>query len=512
MQVSGYYDQTADVTTAQIPNLPANALGSWMAAKAPTIWKAQTAADQVGILSLGLPGFVGAGDVKRMTPDPNAAPSTTEGPPLVPKSDGSIWLVSNSAGSAAKDRLWQMLMDPGYLRPLKSPSYKTAPGRPVARIMRRSARAPRGLLLVPSCLVVFLAACASNAPSGGGAGRGGTTGSAGSNGLGGTTGAAGTGSGNTTGNAGTGVSGNGGSGTAGTTGVGGTAPTTGLAGSGAQGGATAGTTGTAGTRRHWAGRNGRRGNPHLHDAGADGNGVCRRCDGRDLHAFGGTHARSVCKDDIIRIQYANGTSIPAKTSLSVNATWPAPTFCVSEAAGVLTVATARLKVKVVEATGVATFTDPKDNVILAEDSKTLTANTVEGVSTLKVQTVFNSPATEALYGLGQHQDSAMNLKGVTQHIENVNTQSTCRCWCRTRATAFSGTNYSKSDFTGNDTNGTKYKYVSEAGDFVDYYFFYGPSIDHVIRSTARPRARLPCSPSGPMACSSPRTTTRARPS
>ena len=85
---------------------------------------------------------------------------------------------------------------------------------------------------------------------------------------------------------------------------------------------------------------------------------------------------AVCKDDIIRIQYANGTSIPAKTSLSVNVTWPAPTFCVSEAAGVLTVATARLKVKVVEATGVATFTDPKDNVILAEDSKTLTANTV----------------------------------------------------------------------------------------------------------------------------------------
>jgi hypothetical protein len=112
VQVSGYYDQTADVTTAQIPNLPANALGSWMAAKAPTIWKAQTAADQVGILSLGLPGFVGSGDVKRMTVDPAAVPSTAEGPPLVPKSDGSIWLVSSSAGSAAKERLWQMLMDP----------------------------------------------------------------------------------------------------------------------------------------------------------------------------------------------------------------------------------------------------------------------------------------------------------------------------------------------------------------------------------------------------------------
>ena len=50
VQVSGYYDQTGDVTTAQVPNLPANAFGSWIAAKAPNIWKPQTAADQVSIV------------------------------------------------------------------------------------------------------------------------------------------------------------------------------------------------------------------------------------------------------------------------------------------------------------------------------------------------------------------------------------------------------------------------------------------------------------------------------
>ena len=83
----------------------------------------------------------------------------------------------------------------------------------------------------------------------------------------------------------------------------------------------------------------------------------------------------------------------------------------TEAAGVLTIATARMKAKVTESTGLVTFTDSPTTSLVSEDSKTLNAVTVEGVSTNKVKTVFNSPANEALFGLGQHQDSAMNLKG-----------------------------------------------------------------------------------------------------
>src|SRR5258708_1954173 len=41
-------------------------------------------------------------------------------------------------------------------------------------------------------------------------------------------------------------------------------------------------------------------------------------------------------------------------------------------------------------------------------------------------------------------------------------------------------NSSTSDFNGNDTNNTRYRFSSEAGDMVDYYFFYGPGIDHVV--------------------------------
>jgi alpha-D-xyloside xylohydrolase len=203
--------------------------------------------------------------------------------------------------------------------------------------------------------------------------------------------------------------------------------------------------------------------------------------GITLTLNGGKLRLQVCKEDIVRVQYATAASIPDTTSLSISNDWaPPPSFCVDEALGIATVTTARMKAKVNETTGVVTFTDTNDAVILAEDSKRLTPTTVEGVNTLSVQTVFNSPANEALFGLGQHQDSVMNLKGATQHIENANTQINLPLLVSNRGYGVFWDNYSRSDFFGNDTGNTKYRYVSEAGELVDYYFFYGPSIDRVI--------------------------------
>ena len=41
-------------------------------------------------------------------------------------------------------------------------------------------------------------------------------------------------------------------------------------------------------------------------------------------------------------------------------------------------------------------------------------------------------------------------------------------------------NYSTTDFAGNVAGNTQYSFSSETGDLVDYYFFYGPTIDQVI--------------------------------
>jgi alpha-D-xyloside xylohydrolase len=41
-------------------------------------------------------------------------------------------------------------------------------------------------------------------------------------------------------------------------------------------------------------------------------------------------------------------------------------------------------------------------------------------------------------------------------------------------------NYAESKFYGDENNNTQYTYVSESGKMVDYYFFYGPSFDHIM--------------------------------
>jgi hypothetical protein len=110
IQVNGYYDQLADVTTANAANLPANPLGAWMAAKIPHLFVTPMASDQIGVLAVGVPTFVTG--VGRAVTDTSAAFDTTKGPPLVAKADGSAWVVSSCDGAMASDRLWQMLADP----------------------------------------------------------------------------------------------------------------------------------------------------------------------------------------------------------------------------------------------------------------------------------------------------------------------------------------------------------------------------------------------------------------
>jgi hypothetical protein len=110
IQMNGYYDQTGDVTSANTANLPDNALGTWMAAKLPTVLQIPMSSDQIGVLAVAIPTFVTA--VSRAVVDPSAAFDSTTGPLLLGQADGSAWVVPSCNSSLASDRLWKMLLDP----------------------------------------------------------------------------------------------------------------------------------------------------------------------------------------------------------------------------------------------------------------------------------------------------------------------------------------------------------------------------------------------------------------
>jgi hypothetical protein len=115
IQVSAYYDQTGDVTTTDLPNLPQNSLGDRFATKRPNIINVPQAADQVALLAMGLPGFTVS--AQRMSPDISGGFDGTQGPPLVPDPNGNVWVVTQIAAPLARSSLWKMLLDPRTFGP-----------------------------------------------------------------------------------------------------------------------------------------------------------------------------------------------------------------------------------------------------------------------------------------------------------------------------------------------------------------------------------------------------------
>jgi alpha-D-xyloside xylohydrolase len=296
------------------------------------------------------------------------------------------------------------------------------------------------------------------------------------------------GRGTSSGNGGTQAAGAGGAAIAGTSGSGGTGGSLGAAGvsGGGGGGPLAGISGT-----NVAGISG------TNDGGSDGPSdapaplVCPPAPtgaktyvvdatGVTFTLATGRLRTQVCEADIIRVEYTSASSFSTKASLSVNKVWGAPTFCVAETGGTVTITTARMQANVATATGLVTFADSAGKVLLSEASKNITPATVEGVPTNTVATSWKSPADEALFGLGQHQDGVINRKGSTLDMRQANTQIQIPLVVSNKGYGVLWDNPSNTTFSGNVAGNTQYSFSSETGDMVDYYYFYGPTIDHVI--------------------------------
>ncbi len=111
VHVGVWYDQTNDVADKDVPSLPMNPFGNWMAAKQPKIFTdITTASDQVAELSSGLPQFVLA--VQRAVADTTAGFDPSKGLALVPHDGGNVWIVTAIAPPLASSHLWQWLFDP----------------------------------------------------------------------------------------------------------------------------------------------------------------------------------------------------------------------------------------------------------------------------------------------------------------------------------------------------------------------------------------------------------------
>ncbi|MCE5184512.1 MAG: DUF5110 domain-containing protein [Planctomycetaceae bacterium] len=100
-----------------------------------------------------------------------------------------------------------------------------------------------------------------------------------------------------------------------------------------------------------------------------------------------------------------------------------PVFKTSRKGDTAEVSTAQLTAKISLTTGQVRFYDPAGKLLLEEKSgggKVFTPAEVMGEQTFHIQQLFQSPETEAFYGLGGHQNGILNYKGHSVELKQYN--------------------------------------------------------------------------------------------
>ena len=208
----------------------------------------------------------------------------------------------------------------------------------------------------------------------------------------------------------------------------------------------------------------------------------------------------ICLDNTIEVKYTELPVILDKPSLVITNEWKkTPGFTVADNAKEIVLTTSRLKVIVNRQTNSVKYTDLAGNLILAEDEtqgKTMTSATIAGIDTYTCTSQFNSPADESLYGLGCHPEDSLsiNYKGRNQELAIRYMTGAIPVMLSTKGYGLFWDNYSVSNFYGAEAGNTKYKYVSESGNMVDYYFIYGPDFDNIIASFRTASGNAPMFP------------------
>ncbi len=134
----------------------------------------------------------------------------------------------------------------------------------------------------------------------------------------------------------------------------------------------------------------------------------------------------VINDKVIRVSATPGKQFSKEESLIIVPQAENQTsFSVEEIEQLLIIHTVDLQVSIDRSTGEVVFADKDGSAILRENTgggKTFSPVTIEGTKAYALRQVFESPADEAFYGLGQHQADEFNYKGKNETLLQYNTK------------------------------------------------------------------------------------------
>ncbi len=133
----------------------------------------------------------------------------------------------------------------------------------------------------------------------------------------------------------------------------------------------------------------------------------------------------VVNNEIIRVSAVPGTIFPERKSLVVDQLPGTPAFTINPAGDSIEVVTSKIKAVVSLQSGAVRFADLQGKTLLAEKQgggKSFQPVSVDNTTGLTFRQVFQSPADEAFYGLGQHQSDEWNYKNKNEILYQYNTK------------------------------------------------------------------------------------------
>jgi len=207
---------------------------------------------------------------------------------------------------------------------------------------------------------------------------------------------------------------------------------------------------------------------------------------------------TVCTDAIVHVvTRPNGgdATLAQPWLLPAAQSCPGTHFDFAQDAKRATLKTAALTVSLDLAHGNLSFATPDGKSFLREAGnvpRTYTAVTLNGQPTYHVVDRFSPDATEALYGLGQHQGGLFNYRGSTVELAQNNTDIAIPVLVSTHGY---GILWNSASQTYMDNRfPLELKFDTLSGDGADYFVLYGPEFDQIVHDYRSLTGHVPMMP------------------
>lgn len=184
------------------------------------------------------------------------------------------------------------------------------------------------------------------------------------------------------------------------------------------------------------------------------------------------------KDNVVRVQKCPFASSFEKQSLTVIIdSLPVVAYKVSSKRNLVRIETTELLVEISANTGAITYKQKGKSILTEKEAPSFVVYESPNEKAYSMSQCFSLTSEEAIYGLGQHQNSYLNYRGHDVTLVQTNTDAVIPFIWSTAGYGILWDNYSKTTFSDNESGCTLW---SEVGDNLDYYVIVDKKADNVI--------------------------------